>query len=1035
MNPTLLRWLHLTDLHIGKTSQSQEVAVSSLLQIIVERSDGKPFDVVLLTGDLAFSGKEAEFNKLDEILIKGLRATALCKDATFFAVPGNHDLDCDIGLPLVWSGLGSRKEFIFDTDKRGKELRASRALAFSEYAKFAKKANLLTVDPLEAPANSHTIEVAGRKFRFICLVTAFFSDKDKELTDKNKAPVPVQPLRAALADLSAGEIPIVLGHHPADWFLSDSAEHFRTLLIEKKALYLHGHQHAIIPKSSNSGLTSLGFGAAYQASPENASPSSYRNSFAICELATELHVAITSWDNENGKWRPEQRLPADFSQRSDRLSEGYILNLPTTLVAARASQPLALLAAAVRKDTHISNCIWLAKDESKRWSELMISIGKLTPYATAYNLPHQLMPIGHTQFRVDDDRSHYLVYGIASTGDVLHQDQIQKINTILDTEDYDGCFVLTLGTLAKEAQTLAAQLSLRKPITVLEREEIVRLLGRTLSPAQLQTLSEIEPDKVKAELVVSENGLALLCEDKTHDQWYFVIDESGKVAPEASPLVCMVRDGNPALSRLMYGQAIGPAVNSMADPETFDKVEYLRRSHAYFDDVKYAPLAALGMRFKRTSLSEMYVAASADVGGATKSSQNASRAVSEFVESLGLTRSQRELLESQLRARYGLDYTAEVGAATQLYQRFNNIVVLGDPGSGKTCFVKHEILAYCANKDSDSWYSRHLPIYISLAEASKLLTNHTDILDICQIQYARRGIELPKAQVERMLSDGCAAFFFDGLDEVGFIDKRINLMYEIGRLVKSYAARGSRFVLASRPAAVQPVDVPDAFTYVQLKGLSENEMRVLAGKVMTARLNDSESQDLESDESELIERLLADTRNSPGIARIARNPLLLTLLVLIYANTGALSAKRHLIYSQAIKTLVSVRGRELRDQQISEADLRTRLGALAVAVFRRQIDEIPKRSDVIDILAPILAHARQIQLDGAKSQAHIFIQEVAEATGLLSIHSDTAGNTNEDLITFMHYSFLEYYAAAGLLVRDFKSAVPDLASNPRWRGW
>jgi hypothetical protein len=400
---------------------------------------------------------------------------------------------------------------------------------------------------------------------------------------------------------------------------------------------------------------------------------------------------------------------------------------------------------------------------------------------------------------------------------------------------------------------------------------------------------------------------------------------------------------------------------------------------------------------------------------------------------LGLPKAQRELLESQLRTRYGLEGTAEVGAASQLYQRYNNIAVLGDPGSGKTCFVKHEILSYCTAGDTDSWYSQHIPVFVSLAEASKLIGESADMLEICHIQSARRGIDLPKEELQKALAEGRVAFFFDGLDEVGYIDKRINLMSEIGKLVKNYANRGNRFVLASRPAAVQPIDVPDAFTYVQLKGLSENEMRILAARVMTARLGDDEEQVLESTENDLIERLLNDTRNSPGIGRIARNPLLLTLLVLIYANTGALSAKRHLIYSQAIKTLVSVRGRDLREQQISEADLRTRLGALAVGIFKRDIDEIPKRADVVSILSPIIAQSRNINLRDAAPQTNTFLQEVAEATGLLSIHPDAAENRSEDLITFMHYSFLEYYTAAGLLSTDYSEVLSRLSRNPRWK--
>ena len=360
----------------------------------------------------------------------------------------------------------------------------------------------------------------------------------------------------------------------------------------------------------------------------------------------------------------------------------------------------------------------------------------------------------------------------------------------------------------------------------------------------------------------------------------------------------------------------------------------------------------------------------------------------------------------------------------------NSVVVLGDPGSGKTCFLQHEILAYCAPpSDGGSWYSQHLPIYVTLAEAARLLDENTSLLDVAAIVSSRRGIQLPRSVIDNAISDGRAAFFFDGLDEVGYIDKRIALISEIDALMGSSASRGNRFILASRPAAIQPVDIPDAFTFLHLRGLTETEIRLLAENVLTARLGLGEDHNPSDEEAELVDRLVADTRNKPGIARIARNPLLLTLLVLIYANTGALSARRHLIYTQAVKTLVSVRGRETREQQISEADLRTRLGTLALAIFQKDIAEIPGRQEVVSLLAPVVA-ARE---DRSPTEvADSFIQEVAESTGLLAIHSKEE-EKSDALITFMHYSFLEYYAAAGLLAREHVSSVSELSANPRWR--
>ena len=68
----------------------------------------------------------------------------------------------------------------------------------------------------------------------------------------------------------------------------------------------------------------------------------------------------------------------------------------------------------------------------------------------------------------------------------------------------------------------------------------------------------------------------------------------------------------------------------------------------------------------------------------------------------------------------------------------------------------------------------------------------------------------------------------------------------------------------------------------------------------------------------------------------------------------------------------------------------------------------------------------------ATEAADSFIQEVAEATGLLAVHSKDEDGS-EDLVTFMHYSFLEYYAAAGLLAQQYVETVPTVADNPRWR--
>ena len=59
-----------------------------------KRDGGLMFDFVLVTGDLAFSGKESEYELVKELFYK-LSSTIGLSCNMIFCVPGNHDVDRD----------------------------------------------------------------------------------------------------------------------------------------------------------------------------------------------------------------------------------------------------------------------------------------------------------------------------------------------------------------------------------------------------------------------------------------------------------------------------------------------------------------------------------------------------------------------------------------------------------------------------------------------------------------------------------------------------------------------------------------------------------------------------------------------------------------------------------------------------------------------------------------------------------------------------------------------------------------------------
>ena len=401
------------------------------------------------------------------------------------------------------------------------------------------------------------------------------------------------------------------------------------------------------------------------------------------------------------------------------------------------------------------------------------------------------------------------------------------------------------------------------------------------------------------------------------------------------------------------------------------------------------------------------------------------RVIDELVETLGLDEHQRDQLSRQMKAKYGLGKTAEVGAARKLYQDFSNVAILGDPGSGKSCFVRNEIMSYCMNdgRGEEDWYERHVPVFLPLAEYIYSSGNPAGILEQCSRHAKEQGLALEVEDIADLLARGKVAFFFDGLDEVSSISGRQGVLAELDTLVEAHAAAGNRFVVTSRPAATRDATLPEAMARVSLLGLTDDEIRELVLRLFDVRREGSGTRS--SADQKVIDDILRDCAETPGIRRLARNPLLLTLLVFVYENSGAFAARRHLIYSQAVKTLVSVRHREIKRAKLSESDLRIRLGKVAMAIFRREESALPTRKDVLKILSDVMDMRTANGID--------FIQNVAETTGLLLVHPRTK-NPSKDLISFMHYSFLEYYTAVGFLEdQQGINIVAEFALNQRWR--
>ncbi len=1001
-----MRWLHLSDLHVGKNDQAQAVAMKQLVKAIKEAASDKDLDLVLFTGDLAFSGVPDEYEVLKNEFLESLRSLSVIKKARIFSVPGNHDLDCNCSHPLVWGSLGKARQDVFwNSDDQGRNVRSHRASGFKAYSDFMRNEGICGPDPVHEIGSRHVIDRSqNEKLTLVCLNTALFSDKEfSDEEERGSAPIPTQTFRALVKPEDSSGLIIVMGHHPVEWFEVQSRRHFISALKDLGAIYLHGHEHKIEASFSSHGLQTLGFGAGYPQRLDAKTSQPYTSTFAICELHDELHVKFVAWEPTYGFWRPFHTVQSDFSQKSDFLSCGYEVSIPTSRANSSVSRQ-QVLSERVRIPLKLQTPIWIEGDTIPNWTFLLSLLGLISqPYSV---LRHQEPSIGiYSSFLIKDKNGNHLIHASSAETAIVAYDHVEHVNTSIDTLGLDSCIIITLGKISEGAINLANSLRQKKNIEIFGGSTIAQKLSESDKVRKSVVSTTQDNNETVIVPLVVNGGIALLLVDAIRKSWYRIVDIDGGSKDKFDMLVSMIREKLPELKSAKYVFDTGTSQESNEKlPRPFNRDGYLARCLQLFDTAKYAGLAAVGVKLPIESLRQIYVPTAANVERDHFAVEATNRAIEDLVQALGLDEHQRAQLTQQMKESYGAHQTSEVNAAGYLYQTFGNIIVLGDPGSGKSCFVRSEIMAYCdpPNSRSGGWYSLHVPVFLPLAEFTGLDTS-TSLLNYCVTHARNQGLSLSRIHLDILLSRGKIALFLDGLDEINSIAIRQEVIDEVNNLVRQFAPLGNRFVLTSRPAAIRDVDVPIDMARLTLQGLTDSEIELLATRLFQAQYPDGS--DLHQDDKEIIQSILQDCQSKPGVRRLARNPLLLTLLVFIYQNSGSSAARRHLIYSQAVKTLVTVRHRDIRHVVLSEADLRTHLGKLAVAMFRRETPALPNRKEVADVL---------IGLNKTSESIIDFIQEVAENTGLLLVHPRTE-NKAEDLVSFMHHSFLEYYTALGFI--------------------
>jgi tetratricopeptide (TPR) repeat protein/predicted phosphodiesterase len=260
-------WLHVSDFHIhAGDPYDQNVVLKALVASVrrMREKDGRAPDLIFATGDIAFSGKSAEYELATRFFDELLDAANVEREH-LFVIPGNHDVDRTLGVGLARTLVTREEADAYFSPKVPKIHLTQKLGAFVKwhhgyFAEIRSTPTDTTCGPVEV------VEIGGAKFGILPLNSALFCQGDD---DHAKLLLGRRALDSALDDLRAlnADINIALIHHPLDWLSDVDESNVRTALEKNVDVILRGHLHksdARSTVSASGGVLHLAAGAAYQ---------------------------------------------------------------------------------------------------------------------------------------------------------------------------------------------------------------------------------------------------------------------------------------------------------------------------------------------------------------------------------------------------------------------------------------------------------------------------------------------------------------------------------------------------------------------------------------------------------------------------------------------------------------------------------------------------------------------------------------------------------------------------------------------------
>ncbi|NQT17341.1 MAG: helix-turn-helix domain-containing protein [Planctomycetes bacterium] len=373
-------------------------------------------------------------------------------------------------------------------------------------------------------------------------------------------------------------------------------------------------------------------------------------------------------------------------------------------------------------------------------------------------------------------------------------------------------------------------------------------------------------------------------------------------------------------------------------------------------------------------------------------------------------------------------------AATECIGTHDRVILLGDPGAGKTTVLRFLANTYATSTEPDG----EIPIYVRLPELCRAMEVDEQV---DPVRFVARAGDKPGPDLESALREAlsdekrCCLVLLDGLDEVGSEEQRERLIGCIDLLIDQYPR--NRFAVTSRIVGFESSRWrTQGFSVFRIAGYSNGQLEESSRK-WAKILPRSENESVD----DVAERLRTAIFANHRVRALARNPLILTILVLLNeARGGALPRRRVDLYQKVVDVFLDTwesnkqSADGLGDVQginLDAREFRWLLSDLSLAMQKAE-RTLAARWWLVDRMQGYLQEKLGFEPEEAKDACDRIIRYLVKRTGLIEARGP-------DQFGFSHRTLQEYFASLGVndeadasSSRDVTGCLRGYYFHPQW---